>query len=483
MNSQPEREWKRVNQSELLRKISERSPGRVWVVGGAVRDRLLGRAPADLDLVIGEGESEVLKPEFWRQEGAAACWLDQQRQMLRLTSSDGMTTDISPLLREGLSADLARRDFTLNAMAWPLQYWEPAGGQCLIDPVGGRQDLAAHLLRLVRPDALEADPARVLRAARLIIQLQLIVDEATLQALSQAAPLLARVPGERVWQELSRIFLHPAAPLALEYLAEWGAVSALFPEAEAMRDIEQNQYHQFTVDEHSQRAFLAFVEIAHQGKYLTDTSRQLAERYYQQLEEREQAALMLAAWLHDIGKPSTRAISKGKVTFYNHEHVGAGMAEKVGERLRLSRDQTRLIHTFISYHMYLMQLWRTGHLDERLIHRFYRRTGLLGVGITLFTLADHLAKGENISESEEFRQHQAVVERLLTAYYCQHEQVVAPLPLLRGDDIAKIGGKPAGPWVGHAKDALLEAQATGQVADRQQALEFIRDYLTRERDW
>lgn len=465
---------------ELLEQVNATLPAEAWVVGGAVRDLLLGKAPRDLDLALGR-ETPLLGLDYWHLRGAKAFWLDKSRQMVRVVLANAVTVDLAPLLAEDLSADLARRDFTVNAMALPLDCWLRQDQTGLVDPWQGQQDLLARRLRVVHEQALQADPVRILRAARLWVELSLQPDAETQVALMSASPALASAPGERIWQELSTLLCHPNAPQVMAELSHWGAVSALFPEATAMLGVEQNQHHQFTVDVHSDKAFAAFVDIIHQGSYLTASSRSLVHDYWAKLPSAEQAVIMLGAWLHDIGKPPTRAVLEAKVTFYNHEQVGATMILSVTERLKLGREQAQLAATFITYHMYPMQLWRTGHLDDRLIHRLFRRTGELGVAIVLFTLADHLAKGEGLAESPEFAKHQQVVQRLLQAYFCQHEQVISPKPWLDGEAIVRAGGQPAGPWVGRAKEALLEAQAGGQVQNQQQALAFVRQFVARDK--
>ncbi|MGI6357724.1 MAG: HDIG domain-containing metalloprotein [Bacillota bacterium] len=430
----------------LLEQIASQVPAQAWVVGGALRDCLLGVEARDIDLVLADANSPLLNPDYWTRPGLSAFWLDQDRGTVRLVNAD-MVLDLAAM-QGNMQSDLSRRDFTVNCMALPLTDWLRGELSGLIDPFQGREDLESRRLRLVHRDAIQGDPVRILRAARLGVELSLQSDAQTSSALIAAAPALNRVPGERIWMELSLILQHRQAASGLANLERWGAVAALFPEVAAMQRVGQNKYHQFTVDVHSQRAFAAFSSIIHHGSHLPSSMQAYVRQYWQQLSAAEQSAIMLAAWLHDIGKPATRVDRGDKVTFYEHEHVGAKMAVKVAERLRLSNEQSRLIHTFIAYHMYPMQLWRTGHLDDRLIHRLYRRTGDLGVAIVLFTLADHLAKGERVAAAPEFREHQQVAERMLLAYFCRHDQVVSPQPLLDGEQIIAAVEKQPGPWVG-----------------------------------
>ncbi len=465
----------------LLEQIAGQSPHQVWVVGGVLRDHLLQAEGRDMDLVVADAGSPLLGLDYWLQDNRQAFWLDQGRRMIRLVLEDQVTVDLALMQGADLREDLGQRDFTVNSMALTLEDWLRGDLSGLIDPYQGRDDLMAKRLRIVQPGTLLADPVRVLRAVRLGVSLGLSSDQQTTSALIDAAPALADAPGERVWAELALILVHKQAPSALAELERFGAAAALFPEVAAMQRVGQNRYHQFTVDVHSQRAFAAFCAVIHDGDYVPPAVQIYARRYWDAFTQSEQAAIMLAAWLHDIGKSLTRSEQGGKITFYEHEHVGARMASQVAERLRLNNEQAKLVHTFITFHMYPMQLWRTGHLDERLIHRLYRRTGALGVAIVLFTLADHLAKGEQVALTTEFQEHQQVVERLLVTFFCQHEQIIAPKPLLDGEEIMAAVGKPAGPWVGESKAALLEAQAAGRISDRQQAVQFVQSYVPKRK--
>ncbi|MGI6344710.1 MAG: HDIG domain-containing metalloprotein [Bacillota bacterium] len=442
-----------------------------FVVGGAVRDRLLGIAPEELDLAL-TCSPRAIPVGFWREQGCTGYWLDEKREMLRITTAQGERLDLSQLQGK-LEEDLRQRDFTCNALACPVAAWL-SGELQLTDPLGGEADLRQGRLRPASPDALLRDPVRVLRGVRLLISRDLSFDDAMAKQLKQAARNVADAPPERISQELGKILLDDEAALGVTYLNSLGVTEVLLPEASAMQGVTQNQYHSFAVDDHSLRAFAAFTEIVQQGKYIPPAVRSAALDYWAALPQPLQVATMLGAWLHDIGKPPTRAIRKGRVTFYGHEQVGAQMIGEVARRLRLSNEQAELMRTFIKYHMYPLQLWRSGHLDDRLIHRLYRRTGRWGVLIVLFTLADHLAKGEDVEGSDTFVEHQQVVERMLHAYFSQHDQVIAPRPLLSGDEIAAAVGRPVGPWLRQAKALLLEAQAGGQVQSREEAQEFVR---------
>ncbi len=452
--------------------------GDAWVVGGALRDQLLGLAALDVDLVTTVAPA-ALPRSIWGAE-AYAFWLDESRQILRIVRPVGATVDIAPLQGKDITADLGCRDFTVNAMAMKLEDWLSQAGP-LIDPLAGQQDLAARCLRLVTPEALLADPVRVLRGIRLAITRDLKIEAATMQAMQLAAAQLSAEAAERVAAELSSCFIHPRAAAATDLLQLTGVTQSLFPEVTAMHEVTQNKYHQFTVDEHSRKAFAAFVDIVHQGRYLTPRAQGWLADYWQALSPAVQAAAMLAAWLHDIGKPPTRVIRQGRVTFYNHERVGAKMAVAIARRLRLSNMQQDLIRRFIQLHMYPLQLWRSARFGPQLIHRFYRRAGEYGPLIVAFTLADHLAKGDNLAGSQEFSAHQQMVEQFLHAYFCLQQELISPEPLLDGRELIFLAARPPGPWLRQAKQAVLEAQVAGKIKSKAEARRWFEKWLDQEK--
>lgn len=452
--------------------------GQAWVVGGALRDHLLGLPTSELDLVITISPA-ALPTTLW-QQAAHRFWLDETRQILRVSEPNGQSFDIAPLQGEDIHTDLSRRDFTVDAMAMTLPDW--LGNQeALIDPFSGKQDLAARRLRPVSPNALLEDPVRVLRGVRLAVEKQLILEPSIVKQMREVSLQLPAQAAERLTVELSRILMHPLAAKGADLLEQVGATESLFPEVWAMQNVTQNKYHQFTVSEHSRRAFAAFVSIVHIGRYLTPKAKAWFSGYWRELSPSLQAATMFAAWLHDIGKPPTRVIRKGRVTFYDHEQVGAEMAVAIAKRLRLSSAQQELVKCFVRLHMYPMQLWRTEIFGPQLIHRFCQRAGQYGPLIVVFTLADYLAKGDNLAETAEFAAHKQVVEDFLKAYSCQQAELVNPEPLLNGNEMMEVVNQAPGAWLRQARRELLEAQAAGQVQSREQAVSWLQGWCGSKR--
>jgi poly(A) polymerase len=208
-----------------------------WVVGGAVRDRLLDRPVDDLDIVV-DGDVRAAAKAVARSAGGPMFSLSQEFGAWRVLGPDRTwRIDLSPLRGGGLREDLLLRDLTVNAMAEPLQGGEP------VDPTGGRADLAARRLRMASATAFGDDPLRVVRLARLALALGFEIDPGTAEAGRAAAPGLTAVAGERIFAELNLLLADDRAPVGIGLLADVGALGAVLPEIAALDGVQQNRYH------------------------------------------------------------------------------------------------------------------------------------------------------------------------------------------------------------------------------------------------
>ncbi len=233
---------------------------RAWLVGGAVRDRLLRRRTQDYDVVL-DGDPGEAARALARAAGrsalgpATAFALSEEHGGWRVVARDGTwQVDLERLRGASLEEDLAARDFTVNAIAAPLDALgagEGAGAGEIIDPLGGAEDLAHRRLRAVSPEAFAADPLRVLRLARLAVELELEPDAATCAQARACAPRLRAVAGERVGAEVSRILAAPRAVAGVELMGEVGATAVVLPEVQALRGVAQSRYHHRDVYGHT----------------------------------------------------------------------------------------------------------------------------------------------------------------------------------------------------------------------------------------
>ncbi|HWJ51320.1 MAG TPA: hypothetical protein VNR42_09885, partial [Solirubrobacteraceae bacterium] len=286
----------------------------VWVVGGTVRDELLGRDTADVDIVV-DGDPAQAARAVARAGGRAACFaLSEEFGSWRVVARDrSWQVDVEPLRGPTIEADLALRDFTVNAIARALDGGEP------IDPLGGVEDLRAKRLRMAGPGAFADDPLRVLRLVRVAVELGMQPDAEALRGATAEAQGLRDVSGERVFVELRRILATPHARQGIETMGAIGANAAVLPELEELRGVEQSRFHHLDVYEHTLAVLQGAVELTTRddathaeardaaiGEHGEQVAQLLAEPLADEMTRGE--ALRWGALLHDAAKPPTRAV-------------------------------------------------------------------------------------------------------------------------------------------------------------------------------
>ncbi|MDX6641134.1 MAG: poly(A) polymerase, partial [Solirubrobacteraceae bacterium] len=274
-----------------------------WLVGGALRDRLLGRPVGDLDLVV-DGDVRAAARALARAAGGPVFELSEEFGAWRVLAPDrSWQADLSPLRGGSLAADLALRDFTVNAIAEPLAGGEP------VDPHGGQADLEARRLRMVAARAFADDPLRVVRAARLACELGLEIEPATIVAAREQAAGAAGVAQERVFAELRRLLRAPDAPRGLRLLEAVGAAAAVLPELGALHDIEQTRYHHLDAYGHTLEVLERVIELERDPAALfgAQTGARVAAVLAEPLADElsRGAAMRWGALLHDAAKPHT----------------------------------------------------------------------------------------------------------------------------------------------------------------------------------
>jgi poly(A) polymerase len=458
---------------ELARRTLAGRPA--WLVGGAVRDALRGAGPAaDIDLVI-DGDVRDAALALGRAAGAAAFELSDEFGAWRVVARDrSWQADLNPLRGGSLGADLALRDFTVNAIARPL-----AGGE-LVDPLGGAGDLTAGRLRLAGPDALRADPLRTLRLVRLACELALEPDADARSAARAAAPALAGVAAERVFGELKRILASSDPVAGLRLAAELGLTAVILPELDAMAGVEQNHYHHRDVAGHTLEVLETVVALERDPGALLGEAHApaiqavLAAPLADDLTRGQ--ALRLGALLHDVAKPPTRRVAEdGRVMFRAHDELGAVMAREILGRLRASERLQSHVAALVRHHLRLGFLVHE-ELGRRTIYRYLDACDAVAADVTLLSVADRLATRGARSDVAIAR-HLAVARALIGDALDWHEHG-RPAPLVRGDRLARELGLPPGPRLGELLAELAEAQFAGASTTPEEAVELARMLLT-----
>ncbi len=449
---------------------------RAWLVGGAVRDRLLERPTPDLDIVV-EGDPRAPARALAAATGASAFALSEAFGAWRVVASGQLwQVDLTPLRGGSLAADLALRDFTINALA------EPLAGGALIDPTGGEADLRAGRLRMASARAYADDPLRVLRLVRLASELELEPEPATLSAARAHAAGLSEVAAERIWLELRRIVASARPVDGVELMAAVGATAVILPELEALRGMGQTRYHHLDVHDHTLAVLEEVVALeaggdgarAALGPRATDAAAVLAEPLAEGLTRG--TVLRLGALLHDAAKPATRIqLAGGRVGFPGHDRVGSDLARDVLGRLRAGSRVAEHVSALTRHHLRLGFLVHQRPLSRRAVHAYLSACQPVGVDVTVLSVADRLAtRGRKAQPA--IAAHLELARDLLPEALAWRAAPPGP-PLVRGDELAHELGLPPGPALGELLAELAAAAWAGEIDTPKQAIAHARRLL------
>jgi poly(A) polymerase len=449
-----------------------------WLVGGAVRDRLLGaEQPVDLDIVVAGDVASVAR-RVARGVGAHAFPLSSDYGAWRVVARDGRWhLDVNPLRGASIEGDLAQRDFTVNAIAQTL-----TGGE-LIDPLGGVADLGAHRLRLAGADALSADPLRALRLVRLACELALVPDADAAAAARRVAARLTDVAAERVYAELLRVLASERVVAGVRMIVDLSLAAAIMPELDELSGVTQSEFHHLDVLEHTLAVLGELVKLESDDDVLGPERRAQARALLDEPladEASRRVGLRFGALLHDIAKPRTRAVlPNGRVGFPGHDELGASISRAVLTRLRAAEHMRAHVGGLARHHLRLGFLVDQAPLSRGDLFDYLTACGAVAPDVTLLSVADRLATRGERSSRRAIEAHVVLAREVFDEALHWH-RAGRPAALVRGDELAAELGISRGPLVGSLLELLARAAFTGEVATRAEAVELARITLARE---
>ena len=451
-----------------LRRVGERFADAGWeiaLVGGPVRDALLGRLGSETDLDFttnAQPEQIVDLLGGWAEAvwdvgirfGTVGARIDGREVEIttyRSESYDASSRKPEVAFGDNLADDLARRDFTMNAMAVTLPSME------FVDLFDGIADLAAKRIRTpgTAQSSFDDDPLRMMRAARFASQLDAIVDTDVVDAMSAQAERISIVSAERIREEFSKILMSDYPRVGLTLLVDTGIADIVLPELPLLRLEPDEHHHHKDVYEHS-------LTVLEQAITLESVHEPTCE---------PDLTLRLAALLHDIGKPKTRKFEAGgRVSFHHHEVVGARMTKKRMRKLRYPNDLTddvaKLVELHLRFHGY-----GTGEWTDSAVRRYVRDAGDQLVRLHKLTRADSTTRNRRRAQAlqSSYNDLEQRIERL-----SEEEELAAMRPDLDGTKIMEVLGIPPGPVVGEAYNFLLGLRLDRGPLDEEQAIEALQ---------
>lgn len=444
--------------------------GEAWLVGGVVRDWLMGRELIDVDIAVSGDPADAARAVGSALGGPAFSLSEAFGAWRAIDSERRLTCDVTRLQGPTIEEDLGHRDFTVNAMAVAL-----AGGP-LIDPHGGERDLAERRLRVLGAQAYASDPLRVLRAVRLAAELGLVPDEETQRLSAQAAPRLCEPSPERVFAELRRLVSAPRALEGLELATRLGVLEAVLPELTALSGIEQSRFHHLDVFGHTLEALRHLMELeTNLPSVFGHVAPEVAEVLSQPLADdlTRGQALRLGALLHDVAKPATRGIRPdGRVTFVGHDSAGDEIVGQIFRRLRTSERLRSYVGKLTREHLALGFLVHDRPLSRRAVHSFLRRCEPVEVEVIVLSCADRMAtRGDG---QEPWIAAHLELGREMMAAALQWRSAGPPRPQLRGHDLVRELDLEPGPQIGVLLAQLEEAAYAGEASSREEELALVR---------
>ncbi|HNY20271.1 MAG TPA: hypothetical protein PKJ76_09550 [Flexilinea sp.] len=463
---------KQYDYSEIFESIKKVVPSsvQIYLVGGAVRDIILGRKVRDFDFVI-EGLVRPVGRNLANELNGKFYVLDDDRNMVRVLlnadSDEYYCIDISQLNGSTLEEDLYSRDFTINAIAIDFIQRNK-----FIDPMGGVSDLKEKKLRMCNLESLKSDPLRGMRAIRMAVDYDLTMDSDLIHALNEIRPFLSVASVERYRDELFKILDGEKTVTAVQLLDKYAFLDFLFPgkyptNDEALYDWLRSAEHlinilarEFREDESSN--LISGMAVLKLGSFRD----KLNEFFYNDNNLiHERRSLLIFSII---------------ARFYRTEENSRSVSEILKSRSKkmlLSTAEMKLIIKSYEAFMELHSLFNLEEYSDVVIYRYFQKFGDYGIdGIFLKLIETHINK-DILRDSAQWTKVLDHVARYFDAWFNHFDTIIKPKPLLSGDQISKLFNIPAGPEIGELKNAILEAQIENLITDREGAIKFTRNLI------
>jgi poly(A) polymerase len=464
------------NISQLLETLRVEIP-QLYIVGGAVRDRLLKKEIKDIDIVCHNAKN-LTKSIAELNEMTMVAFekkIDEPCYRLINRNNHEITIDFMELRGNNINEDLKCRDFTINAIA--IKIIPGNSAVILIDPLGGQNDLEKKLIRLCSNRAIKDDPLRMLRAIRFSAELGFTIENDTEVSIAQQASLLNESAPERVMSEMIRIFAVPQCASYIRKMDQLSLLDIVFPEIRPMKGCTQNSYHHQDVWNHSMSVLENCEHILNNLDKFFDDPNHFILNYL--LKKDRIPLLKIACLFHDVGKPNTRKLKpeSGKVTFYDHDAKSKDILSDMALRLKISKKSRGLLETLAAEHLHVVNLSKFG-VKKSTIIRFFRKLGDDTVLLIILSMADTRSKMRPSTKESEKKNHLEWCRKIIAEYFIFIKKQFEIKNLISGKDLIKLGLIP-GPNMGKILKHTREAQDSGMFRNKQDALDFAKSIIAK----
>ncbi len=464
----------KIASDSVLSKIIASCDNEIYLVGGTVRDFLMGKDSFDKDIIVVDEDAKDFALKLQKVFDAVYVPLDEENKIYRLVLPDKINyIDITNPIEGSLHKDLMRRDLTINAVAVNIRTAE------VIDLCGGVTDIHNHTINYINEHNFEDDPLRLLRVYRFQATLGFELTAETIHAVCKFVKLIHKPAVERIVHELILLFGGKYADKALLNMNKTWLLEEIFPIVNELKKVPPNTHHHLDLFHHS-------VETVRQIQLIYESAPDVVREHMDKIDfggASRLAHLKLAGFLHDIGKFSTWTIEEdtGRHRFIKHDDVGAKMSVKLLKSMNFSNKQIEYVSSMIRNHIYPSQVMSAPEVDynsangEKVMMRYVRKMDDNSIDNIILAQADRLsARGEAVSD-EMVENNISNLNKLLN-FYLSVKDTLEPLPiLLDGNDVMKILNIKPSKRLGEIMNALHEAQLSGEVVTKEQAIEFINN--------
>ncbi|TYT22695.1 CCA tRNA nucleotidyltransferase [Dictyoglomus thermophilum] len=440
-----------------------------YIVGGFIRDYLLGKKPQDIDFLIDPFNIDFIDNLSKILKGRLVI-LDEERKYFRIVVKNKENTfvlDFTPIYQQNLLLEIVRRDFTINSIVLNLRNFE------IYDPLKGLKDLERNVLKLSSPDSLKEDPLRILRVFRFGAS-GFKIDKSVFESIRKNSQRLSKIKPERIHEELYKILKNPFTSYIWKEMEEYNVLREIFPELSEMKNIPWSEPHHENPLEHSITTLYVLEELFYNIDKIFPSIKKELEKYFSEKlfsEFTKKETLKLASLLHDIGKSKTYSIDENNlVHYYGHSKVGSEMLEEIAERLKLSNKELSFIQKIIRNHMYLIDFIKNQEINP--IHKLISRVNEDVPSLIFLFISDQIAIKRTFENKEYF-------EKLLQDFFRLKS---IPKPLLSGHEIMQLFNLQPSPLVGILKEKLIEAQIEEKIKTKEEAIRFLKEILENERN-
>lgn len=461
----------KIKNDAILNNLASFFNDEVYLVGGSVRDALMGKDFTDRDLIVVNKDARIFSKEVAEFFNGVWIPLDEENRIYRVVLEDKINFfDITNPVEDSLEKDMLRRDLTINAVAINIKTYE-IPEFCL----NNLQDLENKKIKSIREENFVDDPLRVLRVYRFYSLLGFEIDNELENIVRKYVDLIKRPAKERIEYELMKLFSGEYADVALLKMDEVGLLEILFPFVKELKQVPPNLHHHLDLFHHS-------VETVRQVGIIYKNSSEEVKSHMDKVDFggfSRIAHLRLAAFMHDIGKFSTWTIEEdtGRHRFIKHDDVGSKLCVPILKSMCFSNKQIEYISYIIKKHMYPTAVVSSPELSEKVMMRYVRKSGDNAIDNIIIAQADRLsARGPEITDLI-VEENISALNKLLDFYFSVIENLEELPKLLDGNEVMQILNIKPSKKLGEVMKALNEAQISGDVLTKDQAIEFVKTII------